>query len=106
LGLSFACAIALASTVSAEAEDLLFEVINDTSVGLVKLYISPGNVDNWEADVLGGEVLLSGQAIDVVITDGRSDCLYDLRGVFADGEEVEGHDVHLCETGAFTFIEQ
>ncbi len=106
LGLPLAAALTFATASLAQAEDLLFELVNDTSVALVELYISPTNVDNWEEDVLGSEVLLPGEAIDIVIADGRRDCVYDILGVFADDDEVEGYEVDLCELEGYTFYEE
>ena len=90
----------------AQTEDLVFELFNDTSVDLMEFYTSPANVNEWEEDVLGSEYLPSGYAVDVVIADGRSDCVYDIRGVFYDGDEVEDFEVDLCDLEAYTFYEE
>ena len=46
-------------------------------------------------------MLPSGNAVDVTIADGRTQCVYDLRFVFADGEVLED-SADLCEMGSYT----
>ena len=98
-------ALALAWVPMAQAQDLAFPLSNDTSVTLMELYMSPSNVDVWEEDMLGTSVLGAGETADVVIADGRSDCIYDIRGVLADGDVVEDWGVDLCDLGSYAFIE-
>lgn len=106
LGLPIAAALTFATMSLAQAEDLVFEVINDTSVDLIAIFISPSSVDDWEQDVLGSDVLPSGYAMDVVVADGREDCFYDIQGIFEDGDTVEDYEIDLCELGAYTFYEE
>jgi len=94
---------ALATLVSgpALAQDLTFELINVSGYDLVEFYTSPVDVGNWEEDVFGSGVLPSGNSVDVTIADGRSQCAYDLRFVFDDGDILED-SADLCETGSYT----
>ena len=50
-------------------------------------------------------MLADGYEIAVEIADGRSTCVYDIRGVFDDGEAVEDLALDLCELGEYTFTE-
>lgn len=106
LGLPLAATLMFATASLAHAEDLEFELANETIVTLVELYISPTNIDDWEEDFLGSEVLLAGEVSLVTIAGGRSDCVYDILGVFADDDEVEDYEVNLCELEAYTFYEE
>jgi len=83
------------------AQDLTFELVNVSGYDLVEFYTSPVDVGAWEEDVFGAGVLPSGNAVDVTIADGRTQCVYDLRFVFADGEVLED-SADLCETGSYT----
>tara|TARA_B100000676_G_C18091803_1_gene860614 strand:+ start:1221 stop:1553 length:333 start_codon:yes stop_codon:yes gene_type:complete len=106
LGMSLAAAMAPATSSMAHAEDLRFDLANNTSVALVELFMSPTDVDNWEEDVLGSEVLMPGETAAVTVADGRRNCVYDILGVFADDDEVEDYGIDLCELAAYEFYEK
>jgi hypothetical protein len=106
LQLSIAAAMTMATATLAHADDLLFELANETSVPLVELFISPNSLPDWEDDVLGSDVVMPGEVVDVLIADGRRDCVYDILGVFADDDEVEDYQVDLCELESYTFYEE
>ena len=89
----------------AVAQDLEFTLINKTSFDVVAFYASPKGVSNWEEDILGSELLESRDSIQITIADGRSQCAYDLRFEFDDGDTVERSGVDLCETGSYTLTE-
>lgn len=93
---------------SAVAEDLQFTLNNATSYNLVQFYTSPADVNNWEEDVLGTDVLESGDSAMVTVADGREQCEYDIKGVFEDGQSVEHAAVNLCELdgGVYQFMEE
>jgi len=46
--------------------------------------------------------LESGHSAEIPIGDGRSQCLYDLRLVWGDGDVTDEGGADLCETGGFT----
>jgi hypothetical protein len=95
---------ALAATViasAAYAEDMSFDFKNASSFVVTELYASPSNVSDWEEDILGADVLGSGETVRVTIADGRRACEYDLRIVFDDGDVVED-TTNLCDTGSYT----
>lgn len=96
-----ASAAVLATPAAALAEDLTFMLDNQSSTAVLELYASPSNVRSWEDDILGEDILPSGEAVRVTIADGRSQCEYDLRLVFDDGEALED-TTDLCETGSYT----
>ena len=96
----------LAAGSAAQADDLLFALNNETSVALAEIQLAPSNAQQQKANVLGGQPLLPGEGIDIVIAGGSDKCLYNILGVFADGDTVAGENVDLCELGAFTFLER
>jgi hypothetical protein len=101
---AFLSAVAFASlalATTASAEDLVFTLNNNTDYTLMEFYASPTDVSNWEEDILGADVLGTGQSVQITIADGRSTCDYDLRMVFDDGDIVEDA-ANLCETGSYT----
>ena len=96
---------ALAVHSPAQAEDLEFLLYNDSSADLVEFNISPASSDNWEENLLAGGYLAPGYEIDVDIADGLTTCVYDIRGVFADGSEAEDYALNLCDLGEYTFTD-
>lgn len=54
-----------------------FNLTNQTSRNIERFYASPANVNSWEEDILGTEVLRPGQQTKITIQDGRKNCMYD-----------------------------
>lgn len=101
-----ACVLAMAlASAPATAEDLDFTLVNDTDSVLTEFYASPADVGEWEEDILGSDVLGSGESVEIVIADGRTQCEYDLRFVFDDESETVVEAEDICETGSFTITE-
>lgn len=96
--LPLAVASLLASPAMADDLGFLFE--NNSSFAIVELYASPSNVEQWEEDILGRDVLGAGESVRVTIADGRRACEYDLKIVFEDGDEVTD-TTDLCETESY-----
>lgn len=90
-----------ASAAPALAEDLVFDLINDSSANLQELYVSAHEADNWGADILGRDVLEAGADGNVTISDGKATCDYDMRFVMDNGNTIDG-TANLCETNSFT----
>jgi hypothetical protein len=101
----FTLPMVFASSGIAFAEDLTFTLYNETSATLMYLYISPTNVDDWEEDVLGNDILDPGESGEVTIADDRRTCIYDILGVFDDGDQVEDYKINLCTLGSYSFTE-
>ncbi|MEZ5750783.1 MAG: hypothetical protein R3D60_02070 [Paracoccaceae bacterium] len=99
---------ALASAVAffavpAFAGDVSFTLNNATTVDLMEFYASPSSVDDWEEDILGENILAAGASVEVVIADDRG-CEYDIKAVFADGDEVVDQ-IDICTAGEYTISE-
>lgn len=101
---AFATLTALMLAAPASAEDLVFDLINNSSVTLHELYVSAHDADSWEEDILGTDTLASGETASVTIADGKDTCDYDLRFVAEDGSELE-RNVDLCEMTSFTLTD-
>ena len=93
--------ISTALSAPAFAEDLVFNLSNESSLNLQELYVSASDADAWGEDILGRDVLASGEAGDVTISEGRDVCSYDMRFVMDNGSTIEG-SADLCENSAFT----
>jgi hypothetical protein len=86
------------------AEDLVFDLINNSSVALNQLYVSAHGANTWEGDILGTDTLASGETVSVTIADGKNTCNYDLRFVAEDGSKLE-RNADLCKMPSFTLTD-
>lgn len=86
----------------AAAEDLKFTLTNNSSWVVTEFYTSPVDVDDWEEDVLGTDVLNPGDASEITIADGRTQCTYDFKFILKDGTEHTADAVNICELGSYT----
>ncbi|CUJ89607.1 hypothetical protein RUE5091_00898 [Ruegeria denitrificans] len=103
----FAAPIILASLIAstASAEDLVFLLGNESSVDLVEFNVSVSESDNWESNLLQGDYIAPGYEADVLIADGLTTCVYDVRGGFSDGSSAEEYGVDLCDLGEYVFTD-
>jgi hypothetical protein len=101
-----AAAVLLAAlwVVPAFADPRDFTVINDTSVVLTHVYVSPSDTDAWGDDILGRDILNPSESVDVTFSlfDGTS-CLYDVKVVGQQGQQGVLYKVDLCNTTTVTF---
>lgn len=100
--LSVLAALAVAFSAPAAAQDLDFTLYNKSSYDVVEFYASPSDVGDWEEDILGADILSAGDSVRITIGDGRTQCEYDLRYVFEDGDVVDDTGINLCDTGSYT----
>ena len=90
---------------SALALDRHVLVTNDTSYTIREFYASNVGASSWQEDILGNDVLVPGDSINVNIDDASGYCKYDFRAVFDDGTEATKPAVNVCEVARFTFTE-
>ncbi|CEJ14929.1 hypothetical protein BN1110_05264 [bacterium YEK0313] len=110
-GLAMAAAAVLAGTATASACDrgaevCSFRLINNTGVELYSFWASPSRVSSWENDILGDDTLGAGRAVNVNLSDGRRDCVYDFKFKFSDGDIVERRQINICRLGRYTLNER
>ncbi len=103
----FAAFVTLCVSAPAQAEDLVFDLVNDTNSVLTHFFTSPVGVDDWEGDVFGEQVLNPGETIQLTIADGRTVCEYDMRFEFAGSDTLDTtfDTQDLCELGTYTLEE-
>lgn len=73
-------------------------VVNKSGKPIMELYISPSETDDWEEDVLGVDVLESGESVKIHFAGPVDTCLYDILATNAEGDEWLLPEVNLCET--------
>ena len=89
----------------AQAEDLNFTLKNKTSGTLVEFYVESSDQDSWGSNLLVGQNIKAGESGVVTIADGKTTCVYDILGVWADGSKTEDYKLNLCELGSYTYTE-
>jgi hypothetical protein len=95
------CAALLLTAAPALAQDVSYELVNQTGLTLMEFYASPAASGEWGDDILGAEVVAPGESGTVTIAGGSDQCLYDFRSVFEDGTDLEEqHDI--CTAASYT----
>lgn len=72
--LALSCNIAFAG-----AQD--FTLINNAKYNIVKVYVSPSVSNDWQEDVLGDEVLMIGERVNITFDRSETDAMWDIRVV-------------------------
>jgi hypothetical protein len=93
--------LATLAATPAVAEDLVFNLVNESAHTIVEMYVSPVGEDQWGDNILMVEAVEPGVSGDVTIADGLDVCDYDLRFVTAEGAEATKAQ-NLCEIATFT----
>ncbi len=83
------------------AQDLMFTVTNNSGADLIELYTSSQSATSWEENILAGQVLPSGASGEVTIAGAATECAFDLRMVFSDGDVLED-STDLCAASGYT----
>lgn len=99
--IAFAAALVTVVASPVLAGDLVFTLVNDSSLSITEMYVSPVDQDQWGENILNVAAVDPGVSGDVTIEGGTEVCDYDLRFVTAEGAEAE-ETQNLCEIATFT----
>lgn len=83
-----------------------FTLVNGSQVTIREVYVSASDVQSWQDDVLGEDVLPPGERVNIRFNPNDADagkCLYDIRVIGSNGAEGRMTLVNLCETTTVTF---
>jgi hypothetical protein len=90
----------LALPLLARADKRDVTIVNRTGREITSLFISPTGVDQWEDDVLGGDVLEDGQTLSVSFEGYAEDeCTFDILAGSGNEDAWLLPEVDLCEVG-------
>jgi len=81
-----------------------FSVVNNTSIVLSHVMVSPSDAADWGDDIMGQDVLNPSETVNV--TFGKFDsnsCLYDVKVIGQTGQTGVLYKVDLCSTTTVTF---
>lgn len=86
--------LAFCFSVVASAAEYSVVVSNKTGYDFYHLYVSSVSSEEWEEDVLGVDVLSSGEQVTVTITGFKSP-RFDIRAVDEDGDTFTLYDINV-----------
>lgn len=79
-----------------------FTVINNTGHIVMTLNVSPSNENAWGPDILGSNVLANGQSASVSFPRGETQCSWDIKATYDDGDTTDARGVNLCQIATVT----
>lgn len=88
---------------SKDGYDRHVTIKNRTGWTMLRFYASDSRSDDWEEDILGSDVLESGQDVRINIDDGSGACIYDFKAEFTNGEELTRSRINVCEVSEYTY---
>jgi hypothetical protein len=88
---------------SAMAYNRHVHIHNNASVTLNEFYASNVGTDNYEENILHGDVIRPGESWDINIDDGTGYCKYDFMAKFVDDTQAKKDNVNVCEVADFYF---
>jgi len=94
---------AFVASTPALAQDLNFVLDNQSSEAVSELYVSGLAQEDWGEDILGQEVLPSGEQVTVTIFEAGDVCDYDLRIVYEGGSVIEEREIDVCNLDGNTY---
>ncbi len=86
LGIVMIMSLLFSSTVFAGSQD--FELINNTGKAITHVYVSPTNVNDWQEDVLGRDILENGDSVQITFGNGERAANWDIKATYANGSEL------------------
>ena len=75
-----------------------FTINNQTGHTVMTLNVSPSNEDSWGPDILGSNVLSNGESASVTFPRAETQCQWDIRATYDDGDTTDVRGVNLCQT--------
>lgn len=79
-----------------------FTITNNTGHVVTTLNVSPTGDDQWGPDILGREVLANGESAQISFERGETQCAWDIKATYDDGDTTDARNVNLCEVATVT----
>jgi hypothetical protein len=93
---------ALAVSASADSYNRHVRINNHTSQAIWEIHGSNVNNSNYGPDRLGNRTVPAGQSIDIDFDDGSNQCMFDLKVILHDHQEIVRRRVNVCEIETWT----
>ena len=101
--LACATVVSALSAAPAFAEDIVFTLDNQSSGAVNEIYISTLDSNSWEEDILGQDVLPSGEQATITLQNANGVCEFDVRLVYDDGSVTDERKINLCDLENATY---
>jgi hypothetical protein len=75
-----------------------FRIVNHTGHVVMTLNVSATSEEEWGPDILGVEVLGTGESADISFDRDEDKCHWDIRVTYDDGDTGDWRNINLCET--------
>ncbi|MBI1417703.1 MAG: hypothetical protein GC146_10820 [Limimaricola sp.] len=102
VGMTLAGCDTTTTTTTYAAVDRHVRIVNHTNRTIYRFYGSNVGTNSWEEDILGQDVLLPGQSVNINFNDGSRYCNFDFKIVFADGSSAVESNINVCRVGTYT----
>ena len=79
-----------------------FTLVNNTGHTVVTLNVSASNENSWGEDILGRDTLATGEQASITFPHGETECNFDIRATYDDGDTTDARGVNLCTTTTVT----
>jgi hypothetical protein len=90
--------LSLFSEKSSSAQALTYDVVNNTGVTLVDVFVTPSETNNWGNDILPNSLFENGATISVTIpADCGETCLFDMKITDMEGNFVTFSGIDACK---------
>jgi hypothetical protein len=84
-----------------------FYVYNNSSSDIYYLYVSEASSSDWQNDILGEQILYSGQNVQVYFGNPNPNvCYYDFRAELSSGQVIEDYQVDVCTNDYYQIYDQ
>jgi hypothetical protein len=89
--------VSLFSVKNSSAQALTYDVVNNTGVTLVDVFVTPAETNHWGNDILPNDVFENGSTITVTIpADYGSTCIFDMKITDAVGGHITFTGIDAC----------
>ena len=100
--LLFACVLLLAAFSTSYAGKQDFLLVNKTGVDIQEVYVAPHGSEEWQEDVMGKDMLVSGQSVKIQFERQIKGKVWDLKVVDKDGKASVWQNLNLTEISKVT----
>ena len=98
---SILCAVETSTGPPASTLDQHIQIINNTRVAIVEVYLAQVGTARWQEDLLGDDILQPANSAFLEIHDETGYCRFDMKTVFDDGTSLILRNVNICQMEGF-----
>lgn len=84
------------------AENVKFDIVNNSARAITNFYTSAADTTDWEEDVLGEDTIGPGETQPITISTDNGQCLYDMRFIMEDKAELIEKGIDVCKLSSYT----